>query len=101
MNIHNKNTIIKYAKKHARAKKALDMWYHDVSSKWWKKPNDVKKDFRTADILPNNRVVFNIKGNSYRLIAEINYKRGWLFIKFIGTHAEYENVDTETIHLSK
>lgn len=99
MNIHNRGTLIKFWKKHADSKKPLEMWYNDVASKNWRKPNDVIADFATADILTNDRVVFNIKGNKYRLIASLNYQKGWLFIKFIGTHAEYNKIDAATIEI--
>ena len=80
MNIHNKGTLIKFWKEHADSKKSFELWYNDVGSKSWKKPSDVISDFATADILANNRAVFNIKGNKYRLVASINYAKGWLFI---------------------
>ena len=97
MNIHNNGTLIKFWKKHADAKKPLELWYNDVGSKNWKKPGDVINDFANADILANNKAVFNIKGNKYRLVASINYVKGWLFIKFIGTHAEYDKIDASII----
>lgn len=99
MNIYNKSSLISFWKKYSSSKHALELWYNDVSSKKWKKPNDVKKDYAVASILPNNRVVFNIKGNDYRLITEMNYAKGWVFIKFIGTHAAYDKVDATTINL--
>src|SRR5687767_14629053 len=99
MNIHNRGTLIKFWKKHGDSKNALELWYHDVSSKRWQKPSDVIIDFSTADILNNERVVFNIKGNKYRLVASINYPKGWLFIKFIGTHADYDKINAITIEV--
>ncbi|MBK6400348.1 MAG: type II toxin-antitoxin system HigB family toxin [Bacteroidetes bacterium] len=99
MNIHNQGTLIKFWKKHADSKKVLELWYNDVCSKKWKKPNEVTLDFASADILTNDRVVFNIKGNKYRLVASINYHKGWLFIKFIGTHVEYNKIDATTIEV--
>ncbi|HNP98434.1 MAG TPA: type II toxin-antitoxin system HigB family toxin [Bacteroidia bacterium] len=99
MNIHNRGTLIKFWKKHSDSKKALELWYNDVASKTWRKPNDVIGDFATADILTNDRVVFNIKGNKYRLVASLNYQKGWLFIKFIGTHAEYTKINAATIEV--
>ncbi|MEK8088721.1 type II toxin-antitoxin system HigB family toxin [Thermithiobacillus plumbiphilus] len=63
----------------------------------WKTPADVKADYRNASIIANNRVVFNIKGNDYRLIAAINYDVGVIWIKFIGTHAEYDRIDAATV----
>ncbi len=98
MNVHNRGTLIQFWKKHSDSKKNLELWFNDVTSKNWNKPNDVIRDFTTADILGNDRVVFNIKGNKYRIIASINYQKGWLFIKFIGTHAEYSKVDAAKIN---
>jgi mRNA interferase HigB len=63
----------------------------------WETPNDVKKTFASASILKDNRVVFNIKGNSYRLVAKFNYLKQWIFIRFIGTHKEYDKIDANTI----
>ncbi|MBK7128577.1 MAG: type II toxin-antitoxin system HigB family toxin [Crocinitomicaceae bacterium] len=101
MNIHNKSSLITYWTKHNTAKKPLELWWFDVSSKGWKKPNDVKKDYASASIIGNNRIVFNIKGNDFRLIVEFNYQKGRGFIKFIGTHAEYDKIDAEQIELYK
>jgi len=63
----------------------------------WKNPNDVKKTYASASILKQGRVVFNIKGNAYRLITRINFEKQWMFIRFIGTHEEYDKIDAETI----
>ena len=98
MNIYNKGTLVKFRAKHPDAKKSLELWYNDVSSKKWNKPNHIKNDYATADIIANSRVVFNIKGNHYRLVAAINYQKGWLFIKFIGTHSEYDRIDAANIN---
>ena len=65
----------------------------------WRNTNEIKRVYPTASILGDNRVVFNIKGNKYRLIASINYQKGWLFIKFIGTHAEYNKINAATIEV--
>ncbi|MBA4301645.1 MAG: addiction module toxin RelE [Cyclobacterium sp.] len=63
----------------------------------WQKPSDVVQDFPDADPVKNNRVVFNIAGNKYRLIVQISYLRQWVFIKFIGTHSEYDKVDASKV----
>ncbi|CAN5910747.1 type II toxin-antitoxin system HigB family toxin [soil metagenome] len=84
MNIYNKSTIALFVRKHSDCKNQLELWYHDVSLKRWKSSKDVKRDFVTASIIGNNRVVFNVKGNKYRLIAAIDYQRGYVQIKFIG-----------------
>ncbi|MBA2611246.1 MAG: type II toxin-antitoxin system HigB family toxin [Bacteroidetes bacterium] len=90
MNIYNKSTIIKFYKKERNAKLPLEIWQEEVNSKTWKSPNQLKQEYRAnISILKNGRVVFNIKGNNYRLVATINCENEWLFIKFIGTHKEY------------
>ena len=99
MNIYNRSSIIEFYKKHADCKETLEKWYHDVSSKVWKKPSDVTRDFNTARTAGNNRVIFKINENNYRLIAEVNYQKGWLYIKFLGTHAAYDKVNAETVDM--
>lgn len=63
----------------------------------WKTPNDVKLTYANASILKDSRIVFNIKGNSYRLVVKFNFEKQWIFIRFIGTHLEYNKIDTNTI----
>jgi mRNA interferase HigB len=99
VNIYNKSAIIQFHSKHPDCKETLEKWYQDVCSKWWRKPGDVTKDFNTARTLKNDRVVFKINKNDYRLIAAINYEKGWVFIKFVGTHAAYDKVDAGNIDM--
>lgn len=66
---------------------------------YWTQPADIKEKYRNASILKNRRVVFNIRGNDYRLIASVAYRYGAVYIKFIGTHAEYDAIDAETVEL--
>ena len=101
MNIYNKGSLIDYYEKHPDCKSTLKKWYHDVSEKIWKKPNDVIKDYNKARTIKNDRAIFEINGNDYRLIAQINYQKSWVFIKFIGTHAEYDKIDSETVNIYK
>lgn len=82
---------------YADAKTPLTTWYGFVLKATWSSPADVKADFGTASILKNGRVVFNIAGNRYRLITSINYPHGILFIKFIGTHKQYDAIDAQTV----
>lgn len=63
----------------------------------WKTPNDVKRTYSNASILKESRMVFNIKGNDYRLVVKFNFEKQWIFIRFIGTHSEYDKIDVETI----
>lgn len=101
MNIYNRSSLITFYQKHPECKEILEKWYHDVASKKWRRPADVTKDFNTARTVANNRAIFKINSNDYRLIAEINYQKGWVFIKFIGTHAAYDQIDATTIDLFK
>lgn len=79
------------------AEQPLRTWVHIVKAADWSKPTEVKTMFRSADILKNGRVVFDIGGNKYRLVAAIHYRGRRVFIRFIGTHAAYDRIDVETI----
>jgi mRNA interferase HigB len=83
--------------RHPGARQHLEAWVDEVRKADWRQPADIKAQFRSASILKNRRVVFNIGGNTYRLIVAIAYRCGALYIKFIGTHAEYDAVDAETV----
>lgn len=84
-------------KKHPDAEQPLRAWYSEVSKADWEKPSEIIKVYRTVSILVNNRVVFNIKGNDYRLIVTINYAYRLVYIRFIGTHKEYDKINAEEI----
>ena len=92
-----KKTLRLFWESHADSEQYLKTWFETTRNSKWELPNDIKKVYITASILPKNRVVFNIKGNSYRLIVKFNYERQWAFIRFIGTHAEYDKIDARTI----
>jgi len=97
LRIFTKKTLREYWEKHADCERQLNEWYEIAQKAEWKTPHDVKNEFANASIVPNNRVVFNIKGNAYRLVIEFNYKFGLAYIKFIGTHSEYDKIDVTTI----
>jgi mRNA interferase HigB len=78
-------------------KSALDAWFHEVDKATWASSADVKRSYTNASIVGSDRVVFNIKGNDYRLITAIDYGRGIVFIKWLGTHAAYDKVDARTV----
>ena len=99
MNIYNWGTLVEYYTIHADCKDTLEKWYHDVSTKNWKKPTDIRKDYSKARTIKNDRAIFEINGSDYRLIVELNYEKGWVFIKFLGTHAEYDEVDALTVDM--
>jgi len=90
-------TLRAFWEKHPGAEPALQAWYHDAKRATWKTPTDIKRIYRNASILGNNRVVFNIKGNDYRLVVAIQYQHGIIYIRFVGTHTEYDAIDAATI----
>jgi len=97
MRIIARRTLREFYAIHADAQSTLEAWFHEVDGAKWANPHDIKSRYPSADILPDNRVVFNIKGNTYRLIVKIHYNTGIVFIRFIGTHAEYDKIDASTI----
>lgn len=76
---------------------SLRAWYHDVKSANWRNSNELKQQYKNASIVGEGRVVFNIKGNSYRLVVAIDYEFQIIFIRFIGTHKQYDKIDAKTI----
>ncbi len=83
--------------KHPDAEQPLRVWFELTSKALWRQPADIKAQLRSASILKNSRVVFNIKGNDYRVVAGLAYNTGLVFVKFIGTHKAYDAIDAETI----
>lgn len=81
----------------AEAEQPLRAWFHEVKNARWNHPNDIKRQYAHASIVGNNRVVFNIKGNTFRLVVAVDYNFKIVFIRFIGTHAEYDKIDAKTI----
>ena len=79
------------------AEQPLRAWVHIVRSAEWSKPTDVKTMFRSADVLKNGRVIFDIGGNKYRLVAAIHYRGQRVYIRFVGTHREYDRIDAATV----
>jgi mRNA interferase HigB len=82
---------------HEDAEEQLLSWYQEASKAIWRNPNELKKHYPSASILIDNRVVFNIKGNHYRLVAKINYHYQMIWIRFVGSHAEYDKIDANKI----
>ena len=82
---------------HNDCQSSLTAWFHEAKNAKWQNSNDIKIEYPSASILENNRVVFNIKGNKNRLIIAIHYSSKIIFIRFIGTHAEYDKIDALTI----
>lgn len=92
-----KSTLRNYWEKHSTSEQYLKTWYETVKAAKWFSPIDVKNTYARASILSGNRVVFNIKGNDFRLVVKFNYERQWAFIRFVGTHAAYDKIDADTI----
>jgi mRNA interferase HigB len=81
----------------ADSEQPLKTWFREVSRADWAKPADVKHAFRSASFVGNSRVVFNIAGNKYRLVVRINYPYRVVYIRFVGTHPEYDKIDVRTV----
>ena len=87
----------RYWEGHADAEEPLKAWFHEASKADWENPRAIRLRYPSADILPGNRVVFNIKWNVYRLVVKIHYNTGIVYIRFIGTHAAYDKIDATNI----
>ncbi len=97
MRIISKKIIREFWEKHTDSEQQLKSWFQETNAIEWKNPKQIKKEYPSASFLPDNRVVFNIKGNKYRLIVKINYDYGMVWVRFIGTHAEYDKIDATKI----
>jgi len=82
---------------YAEVKTPLEVWYREVKKAQWSSPTEIKEQYRSASILKSGRVVFNIGGNKYRLVVQINYDVKVIYIRFIGTHKQYDQINPETI----
>lgn len=92
-----KRTLREFLGKHADSEESLKSWYRETEKTEWENLNDLKIDYPSASILKNNRIVFNIKGNNYQLIVKFNFEYQICWIRFIGTHAEYDKINANTI----
>jgi len=97
MRIIARKTLIEFYKWHVDAKNALETWYIMVKKQKWLTTQDIKDFDRSASIINAHRVVFNIHGNKYRLIVKVNYRHQCVYIRFIGTHVQYDKIDAVTI----
>ncbi len=91
------STLRRFWKKHAETEQPLRAWYEEVKKLRWEKPEDILRDFPKARPIPQNRCIFQINRNDYRLVIETHYNRGIVFIRFIGTHSEYDEIDATTV----
>ncbi len=97
MRVISRRALREFWEKHVDAQEALQAWYADAQRASWRSPADIKREYQNASIVANNRVVFNIKGNSYRVVVAVQYQFGIVFVRFVGMHAEYDRIDVTTI----
>jgi mRNA interferase HigB len=90
-------TFLRRSASYADAHDPVMAWYRQVKAADWATPADVKREIRTASILRDGRVVFNIAGNKYRIVVWINYPYRVVYVRFIGTHRQYDNIDAQTV----
>ncbi len=99
MRVISKKALVEFYEKRSfgDAKEPPKAWYHEVKKADWNSWTDIKKKYRSASPLRDSRVVFNIGGNKYRLVVKINYPAKIVFIRFVGTHKEYDSINAEVI----
>jgi mRNA interferase HigB len=97
MRVIAKKILREFWEKKPDSEAQLKTWYKEALKAIWISPSDIKSEYPKASILKSSRVVFNICGNKYRLIVKINYIRRWVFIRFIGTHDDYDKIDADKI----
>ena len=97
MRIIAKRTLREFWKRYPDAEEPLLAWYREVEAEDGETPAKVKAKYRNASIIGDNRAVFNIKGNNYRLVVKINYRYRVVYVRFVGTHAEYDAIDVEEV----
>ncbi|MEN8156664.1 MAG: type II toxin-antitoxin system HigB family toxin [Bacteroidota bacterium] len=95
--IFAKSTLRDFWVKHPDTEQYLKTWYDTAMSSGWKSPGDIKNTYAHVSILKQGRVVFNIRGNAYRLVVKFNFEKQWAFIRFVGTHKEYDHIDAENV----
>ncbi|NCO32550.1 MAG: addiction module toxin RelE [Armatimonadetes bacterium CG2_30_59_28] len=97
MRIISRKKLREFWERHSDARGALEAWYTDIQKAHWRTPADIKRTYRNASFLASNRVVFNLKGNQYRLVVVVSYRSGIVYLRFVGTHSEYDKIDAATI----
>lgn len=99
MQVISKKHLVDYWIKHPNTEEPLKTWHDEALHAAWKTPQDIKNQYASASFVGKSRVVFNIKGNHHRLIVAVAYRFGALYIKFVGTHAEYDQIDAATVEM--
>ncbi|MBX3729302.1 MAG: type II toxin-antitoxin system HigB family toxin [Candidatus Sumerlaeia bacterium] len=97
MHVISRRSLRAFWERHPDAEAALEAWFHEAKRAHWASSADIKARYGTASIIGSERVVFNICGNRYRLIVRVNYESQALFIRFVGTHKEYDKIDARTV----
>jgi mRNA interferase HigB len=97
MRIISRKTLKEFWERHPDADQPLQAWYADLKASRWKSSSEIKSIYRNASFVGNNRVVFNIKGNTYRVVVAIQYQFGIVYIRFVGTYQEYDRIDAATV----
>ena len=97
MRIIKRATLWEFWEANADAEQPLESWFHEAKRADWENPHDIKAVYGNASVIGDNRIVFNIAGNKYRLIVKFNYPYRIGYIRFVGTHAEYDAIDAEAI----
>lgn len=97
MHVISRKKLREFGETEPEAKAALDSWFYEARKADWKTPAQIKQKYRSASVLKNSRVVFNIAGNKYRLVVRIDYEKGIVFVRFVGPHAAYDQIDAGEI----
>ena len=97
MRVISRKTLREFWERHEDAEEPLRVWFKEAREATWKSPVDIKSQYASASILPNSRVVFNVKGNEYRLVVAVRYDLEIVFIRFVGKHSQYDEIDATTI----
>jgi mRNA interferase HigB len=97
MRIISRRTLREFWSAHPQSEQPLRAWFAEASRADWQRPADIKSQYRNASIVGGNRVVFNIKGNDFRLVVKMNYPYRVAYIRFVGTHKQYDSIDVETV----
>jgi mRNA interferase HigB len=92
-----KSTLRAFWKDYPDAEEPLLAWYREVEKEDWNEPSQMKEKYRNASVVKGNRVVFNIKGNDYRLVVKINYPYRVVYVRFVGTHVQYDQIDVKEV----
>lgn len=100
MRVFSRSTLREFSERNPDAEESLEAWYRDAKRAIWKSPSDIRSQYPTASIIANDRVVFDIRGNRYRLVVHVRYGKGLAYICFVGTHQDYDRIDATTIRTS-